>query len=452
MKGRPDDAVRLPGTSSYVSRRIVALLGVVMLLIPIGTVALVVASFTGAFGSYVTVDAELPLGANAPQLDSPVEYRDVTVGDVASSGMTVGQKVIVVLHLQPSEIDVIPSGVRATVAPLSIFGNQYVDLEPPANLGSAHVVAGQLIQAITVSNPSSLQDTLADLDDVLNSIHASQLDQILTSIATALSNQGSTLGTTFNHASAYLAKMLPLLPTFESDLGLISPVANQLASSTKSLLAVLSNLSVTSKTVVGEAGQLHDVLVGGASVAGQATSVLTTIAQPWEQLVAASGPLLQDVSQSPTEIADVLEGLNSWSKAWSAAESSGPYLSLTATVSVPNAADLVVAQLGANDPAALFADGIGNDLVNPQTYTAADCPTYDASGSNCDPSDGTAGGNLSDASTAAMVNVGTLLEPQQERAVATIAAGWDHGKVPSSPAVATLLLGPVLGQIAGERR
>ena len=97
------DAVQLPGTSRYVSRRVVVLLGVVMLLIPAGVVALVIASFSGSLGSYVTVDAELPIGANAPQIDSPVEYRDVTVGTVSSEGRTIGRQVIVVLHLEPSE-------------------------------------------------------------------------------------------------------------------------------------------------------------------------------------------------------------------------------------------------------------------------------------------------------------------------------------------------------------
>jgi virulence factor Mce-like protein len=436
MRALREGAVQLPGTSSYWRRSVVALLGVVLLLIAAVAVALVVGAFSGDFGSYVTVRAELPLGANAPQIDSPVEYRDVTVGSVVSEGTTNGRSVVVVLHLAPSEIDVIPAGVRATVAPLSIFGNPYVDLEPPANLGGAHLVAGQLIEAIPVSNPASLQSTLANLDDVLNSIHPAQLDEILTSVATALSDQGDQLGATFHQASVYLARMLPLLPTFEGDLKLLSPVANRLASSTKPLLDVLANLTVTSKTVLGEKSQLHQVLSTGASVAGQSAALLAAIQQPWQALLESSGPLLEDVSQSPSEIADILEGLDSWSKAWSAAERAGPYLSLTATVAVPNAADLVVAELGANDPDALFADGIGANLVNPATYSSSDCPSYAATGSNCDPLSGGA------------VDARTLSGPAQESAVATIAAGLDHGRVPSSPAVATLLLGPVLGALA----
>ncbi len=438
------DAVQLPGTSKYLSRRVVALLGVMMLLIPAGVVALVIASFSGSLGSYVTVDAELPVGANAPQIDSPVEYRDVTVGTVSSEGRTVGREVIVVLHLEPSEIGVIPSTVRATVAPLSIFGNQYVDLEPPSSPSSGHVANGELIRAIAVNSPASLQDTLADLDDVLNSIHPSQLDQILTSVATALSDQGGKLGTTFNYASAYLAKMLPLLPTFETDLRLLSPVANHLAGSTRSILQVLANFSVTSKTVTSERNQVHDVLVAGASVSGQGAALLTKIERPWDQLLTASGPLLADVSQSPTEIADVLEGLNSWSKAWAAAERNGPYLSLTSTVSLANAPDLVLATLGANDPNALFAGGIGPGLVDPPTYAAGSCPSFScAAGSQ--PEQGAPGGGGSTATTAA-VNAGTLAEPQQERAVALVAAGLDKGRAPASPAVATLLLGPCSAQ------
>ena len=152
---------------------------------------------------------------------------------------------------------------------------------------------------------------------------------------------------------------------------------------------------------------------------------------------AASGRL----AEPPREIADVLEGLNSWSKAWAAAERNGPYLSLTSTVSLANAPDLVLATLGANNADALFAGGIGPGLVNPPTYPPGSCPSFCAAASP----NAAAGGGAT-AATAA-VNAGTLAEPQQERAAALVAAGLDKGRAPSSPTVATLLLAPLFGSI-----
>ncbi len=43
-------------------------------------------SFGGAFSTYAVAQAELPASSTAVALGAPVEYRNVTVGTVASQG------------------------------------------------------------------------------------------------------------------------------------------------------------------------------------------------------------------------------------------------------------------------------------------------------------------------------------------------------------------------------
>jgi phospholipid/cholesterol/gamma-HCH transport system substrate-binding protein len=94
---------------------------------------LVFASFGGAFSNFVEVTAELPASSTAVALNSPVEYRNVQVGTVVSQGKSIpGSLVSVTLHIEPSLAHTIPTNVRATVAPVSFFGNEYVVLVPPA--------------------------------------------------------------------------------------------------------------------------------------------------------------------------------------------------------------------------------------------------------------------------------------------------------------------------------
>jgi phospholipid/cholesterol/gamma-HCH transport system substrate-binding protein len=428
----------LPGTGRLVTRWVAAALGLALATLLVAAALVVVASFRGDFGHFVSVRAVLPAGANAPQIDSPVEYRNVTVGAVGGEGVPVGRgQVSIVLHLKPSDVDVIPRSVKATVGPLSIFGNQYVALQPLDGTTGPTLKGGETIGAIPRRPNASLQATIADFYDVLASIRPTQLDAALTSIATALRGQGHRLGAALHGASQYLATMIPLLPTFEHDLELLAPVADNLRASTPALLDVLSNLAVTGRTIVADEAGLHGLLAGGTEVVGQGAQLLSTISAPLEHLLIDSGPLLDDVAQSPKEIADILAGLDGWSRAWTQAESQGPYLSVSATVDVPNAADLVLAGLGAPRPAGLFADGVGRNLVNPPTYTAADCPSYGSmAGTDC--------GHSPTSTDAATSAAGSTLGVAQQRAASDVVAGLDGGHAPAAPAVAALLLGPIL--------
>jgi virulence factor Mce-like protein len=438
--------VLLPGTGRYVSRRLSTLLGLIMVVLLVGSAVLVLESFEGTFTNEVAVEAILPEGANAPQVQSPVEYRDVTVGQVASNGHPIGGgRVSIKLYLKPSMLASIPETVQATVGPLSIFGNQYVDLEAGHGVGGAALRAGQTIGAITHAPNASLQSTIASFYDVLSAIHPAQLQATFSALANALAGQGKSLGDTLSEASSYLKTMIPLLPTFETDLQLLTPVASDIGAATPALLGILSNLTLTSGTIVNEQVPLHDLLTGGATVAGQGTQLLDAIAQPYEHLLTDSGPLLADLSndgQNQQDLAQILAGLDGWSKSWVAAESQGPYLTLTSSIAVTNAADLVLASLGSPNSASLFTGGLGASLVNPAPYTAADCPTYGTEGgTDC-------GGSASTAAQVAASSTAKVLpEPAQTDAVSSIVTGLDHGRAPASPAVDTLLLGPVLAQM-----
>jgi phospholipid/cholesterol/gamma-HCH transport system substrate-binding protein len=424
------------------ARRMLALIGGIFAAVLVGIALLVLQSFSGAFGQYTVLHANLPSAGNAIGVNTPVQYLDVTVGMVASEGRPVsGGIVSVVLHIKPSKLNAIPASVRATVGPLSIFGNQSVQLEARPGGSGGHLHAGQTIEALTSGSTASLQSTLGDLDTVLNSIHPAELDTALTAAATGLHGEGQVLGATLNQASGYLALMLPYLATEENDFALLGPVADNVAASTPALLGILSNSIVTSQTITADQTQLQQVLAGGAALAAQSNQLLSTIQVPFEHLIADFGPLLADLSQSPTEIHDILTGLDAWSRAWTLAESHGPYLTLSSNVSVPNPADAVLASLGAPNTVSLFAQGVGTNLVNPPTYTAADCarvPAYCSTTTHAAP-------------LLPAPNVRAVMPAsEQQAALSGLFAGLDHGQSADSPSVVALILDPLLQGMASQ--
>jgi phospholipid/cholesterol/gamma-HCH transport system substrate-binding protein len=426
--------VRPPRSWSW---RMIAL-GTALVLLIAAVVVVVFESFGGAFSTYAVVEAQLPLSSTAVALGAPVEYRNVTVGSVSSEGRSVpGGLVLVTLHLQVSKLHDIPAGVRATETPVSFFGDAYIVLEPPAQIGTATLRAGATIPALTTGQTASLQTTLGNLDNLLIQLHPGELDAALTALAGALQGQGTSLGKNFVKGNNYFQQMLPLWPTVVSNLKALVPVANQFAASTPDILSILSNQTTTGRTIDEQALEVRQAIGGGANLAKEASDLLTAIQQPYSILAADSAPFLQDISQNPNEISQLLQGLNAWASAWTAAESSGPYLNLTTDVVVANPADLSLAVLGGPEVANYLAAGLGAGYVNPPTYTSAGSLTSDTSATTI-------------ARELASAPMPVMAEPAESQAVSQIVEAMSGSRTPS-PAVSTILLSPLLAGLISRR-
>jgi phospholipid/cholesterol/gamma-HCH transport system substrate-binding protein len=426
----PTEVVDAPPSWSW---RVVVL-GVVLVVSIAAVVVVVLESFGGAFSTYAVAEAQLPASSTAVALGAPVEYRNVTVGSVTSEGSSVpGGLVEFTLHLQRPMLHVIPAGVRATETPVSFFGDPYVELVPPSRPGSARLRSGATIPALQVGQTGSLQATLGSLDTLLIKLQPGELDAALTALASSLQGNGTSLGHNLVRGNTYFQQMLPLWPTVVSNLDTLVPVANQFAASTPDILQILANQTTTATTVNDQASGVSQAISGGEVLTGEAAQLLSAVQQPFAVLTADSGPFLRAISQSPTEISQLLQGLDAWANSWIAAEASGPYLDLTQNQVVANPADLGLAVLGGPQAAAYLSAGLGPGYVNP--------PTYSSATSVSDDDVSAADGSLASQASAAPAPV--VAEPAQAQAVAQIVTAVS-GSAPSSSAVSTLLLSPVL--------
>ena len=425
-----------------------ALIGVALLLVVVAAGFGIVEAFTGHFSTYDVVYADVPASGTGISPGSVVIFRDITVGSVGGLGQELPNGLLhVELHMTPSDLASIPAGVRADVEIATVFGTQGINLVPQAGAPSGHLRVGETISSVGVSKTTTLQGDATDLDNLLKALHPAALDETLTAIATALKDQGPQLGTTIEQVAAYLDQMLPEVPDIVNDVGQIGPVANSLSQATPPILSTISSGSVLSTTITNEATQLHQLLAQGTPTANDITGVLQGSEAAFEDLVANSAVLLGDVAANPNFVAQVLNGFDKWSKAFSAAESHGPYLSFAGDITIQGSAQAVAAALGVPGSDQLVEQGLGPEYFNPPTYTAADCPTYQGeSGPNCPKtaaSAKTAGGGGQPVGTN-----GVMTTTAAEAAAVKIATGLSGGKAPSSPAVATLLLQPVLLQLA----
>lgn len=422
-----------------------ALIGVALLLVFVAAGYGIIAAFTGHFSTYDVVYADVPASGTGISAGSVVIFRDITVGSVGSLGKELPNGLLrAELHMTPSDLASIPSGVRADVEIATVFGTQGINLVPQAGAAPGHLRVGETIGSVGVSKTTTLQGDATDLDNLLKALHPAALDETLTAIATALKDQGPQLGSTIEHVAAYLDQMLPEVPNIVNDVGQIGPVANSLSQATPPLLSTISNGSVLATTITNAATQLHQLLAGGTPTANDITSVLQASGSAFEDLVANSAVLLGDVASNPEFVAQVLNGFDKWSKAFAAAESHGPYLSFAGDINIKGSAQAVAAALGVPGSDKLVEQGLGPEFFNPPTYTPADCPTYQGeSGPNCPhaaPSarTGRGSGGTNDVMTTAAMQAASV----------RVATGLAGGKAPPSPAVATLLLQPVLLELA----
>ncbi len=432
-----------------------AALGLAMILGIVATVGIILLLFTGQFTKVVPVSTVLPSAGNAVQIGTPVVYRNVTVGQVSSEGSLLTNGTIEVgLHIRPQYIGQIPHGVTATVAPSTLFGTQTVILNAPPQVGTAHLAADQVIPP-SAGESSSIQNTVSSLDYILNAVRPADLYQAFTAVAQALNGQGTGLGQTLSHTDTYLQQALPYFPTAEADLALLVPVANTITASTPNVLGTVSNLSSVSQNLTANQTNLHQFLVAANTTSNSAAQFLGVVQGPLENLIADLGPLLADLSQSPTEISSILQGLDQFAKSWSAAETQGPYLSFSSNVPIANATDLILGAVGGGPNAgSLTAQGLGNNLVNPATYSPGkDCPSYGSLHANCS-------GGSSGPATAALTSPnepGLQLDsamvpgPVAEQATSSFYAGFNHGQPPASPGATALLLSPLMTQLVGTK-
>jgi virulence factor Mce-like protein len=425
-----------------------AALGVALLAVAIAASIGVVASFTGHFSTYDVVYADIPASGTGISSGSVVLYRDITVGSVGSLGHVLPNGLLrVQLHMTPSDLDAIPPGVTADVEIATIFGTQGINLVPPAKPQSGHLQVGQTIGSVPVSTTTTLQGDATDLDNLLKALHPAALDETLTAIATALRHQGPQLGVTIDQLATYINEMLPELPNLVNDVNRFGPVTTTLSQAAPDLITTLSNGSVLATTISDDAEQLHEVLSGGTPTLNDVTGLIQNSEASFEDLIANSAVLLGDVAANPNFVADTLTGFDNWSKAFSAAESKGPYLSFAGAIQINGSAQLVAAALGVPGSNQLVEQGLGAQYFNPPTYTSADCPTYAGEqGPNCAQAKATAPASSagSKGSTAGAVAV----TPAQQAAAVKIATSLDSGRAPPSPAVTTLLLEPLLVHLA----
>ncbi|WP_436698468.1 MCE family protein [Nocardioides sp. BYT-33-1] len=382
----------------YRNPRVLARLGVVFTVVVLTVGGLVFAQFGGAFSAAPVLRVQLPPASSVVAVDSPVTYRDVRIGTVvegARSGTGDGTGALpeVRVRIDRKWLDKLPRDVVATVGPISIFGNQYVQLLATDDGGPAGLSDDAVVPAYDASRNPSLQGTFVALNDVLKEVSPARLNAGLSGLATALQGQGTELGETLVATNDYLGIMLPLWPTLVENLGELATFAGGLSEITPEFLSLIENASTTAKTVRENADSFRSLVSNGATLSTTSAALLNSTMDAYADSVDGAVALLAALSQGPDVITKMLKGIDSWASTWAPALADGMPDIRMAALSVRNPADLVLAMTAGGDAdqlARLLNEAVRAGFANPSTYQR--CPEPLCSFSRR-PADGTAEGS-----------------------------------------------------------
>jgi phospholipid/cholesterol/gamma-HCH transport system substrate-binding protein len=164
-------------------------------------VSYVSAEYIG-LAKYVTGNNGCTVHASFPDsggifTNAEVTYRGVTVGQVGSLKLIKGGTEVD-LNLDSCSDPSIPADSTAKVADRSVVGEQYVDIEPPANTTSDQgpfLKAGQSVGTMATNGiPTATQTLLVDLDRLFRSVPLDDLRTTIDELGKAFAGRGDDLG------------------------------------------------------------------------------------------------------------------------------------------------------------------------------------------------------------------------------------------------------------------
>jgi virulence factor Mce-like protein len=234
------------------------LLGLLLIAVMVGGVALSIALYDKAFTPVVTVKLQADKIGNQLIKQSDVKVRGLIVGSVQDIVAT-EHGAELTLALKPDSAKLIPENVSARFLPKTLFGERFVSLEIPSQPSSKTLASGDVIPQDRTSSAVELEQAFSHLMPVLQAVQPQKLSATLTAISTALQGRGNQLGDTLTQLGTYIGELNPHEPELQHNLKALAEFSDNLKNSAPDLVQSLDNLSTTTRTVVDEQQNLANL-------------------------------------------------------------------------------------------------------------------------------------------------------------------------------------------------
>ena len=282
--------------------------GVLTVLALVLVVVVAVGLFRDSFTKTVPVTVIADRAGLVMYPDAKVKLHGAPVGKVDSIEPLADGGAALHLAIYPDSVDAIPANVGAEITSSTVFGSKFVELVVPAQASPANIKAGTVIQGgdkVTVE----LNTVFEQLTSVLSEVDPPKLNQTLGAFATALRGRGDKFGQSLVDLDTALSDLNPSLQTLNDVLALSPTVFNAFADASPDLLAILSNTTRISDSVVDEQANLDALLVSAIGLADIGTEVLAENRRPLTDVVRLLVPTTDLTNQYNAALTCGISGL-----------------------------------------------------------------------------------------------------------------------------------------------
>lgn len=238
--------------------------------------------------------------------DADVKLRGMIVGQVREVE-TDGDGVTMKIAMDPDAIDSVPADVSARIVPKTLFGEKYVQLVAPEQVGDEVLQAGDVIERAEV--PIEVETLLNNLYPLLEAVSPEDLGHTLSALSTALEGRGERLGDMLVDLDAYLQEINPEVPQLIDDVEKLGTVADTYAAAMPDLGRLLSNAVVTGDTIVAKRSQLAAFFQEGDQLSGRLDALLRANEDNLVDLPALSREALEITAEYSRAFPCFLEGM-----------------------------------------------------------------------------------------------------------------------------------------------
>jgi phospholipid/cholesterol/gamma-HCH transport system substrate-binding protein len=219
-----------------------------------------------------TVKVDMP-AAGGVYTDASVTYRGVEIGKVASLELY-PKGVVAVLHIDHGAK--VPANVQASVRELTAAAEQYLDLVPPAGapVTTAFLQAGSTIPVSRTSIPVSVGTLLNNVNSLVDSLSARDLNTLSSALATGLQDAGGDLHSIIVNGDTLVSALQSAIPGTEELINAGHTVLSTFNSTSNEFEQFTANLDALSAQVKASNASLVGLLHNGAAASKAGDSFL----------------------------------------------------------------------------------------------------------------------------------------------------------------------------------
>lgn len=212
---------------------------------------------------------------------SPVRVLGIDVGTITSVRNVDGH---VRVRMQLDEGTRLPKGAYATIVPLTLLGERYVQLGPHYD-GGPRLEDGDRIPLEHTSVPAEIDDLLRNLEDFMGAIDPEQAGDVVTNLAELVDGRGADVNQLIANASGTLDLLADEGDDIRSIIASLRDLTATLEGRTQNIESLIRNYDLVTQVLVDNKGDLDAAI----TQLDRASVELTTLLQAHED------PLAEDV-------------------------------------------------------------------------------------------------------------------------------------------------------------